>query len=520
MVPVRKPGRPLSACPHPRDQACGCGSVTAAISRKQKTCHCGGEDAASRPDGASTPLRPTSSPGTELSSPTRYTFKVGKPKPASGRKASFDLANLERMDASQLYIQPYDPPQMPLQFQNGYAMAAPPMYGYVPQYAQPQAPFMLPLQPPPPSMPRNGTHAYANGGLPHASLGALMERSLATPPTSFGSAEAGTLIGGAADGPETTFKHAHASPAPNGDACCAPKPGGHKHTSSSSSTSELSEAPTTGGCSSRASKTESMASTPTTPQMDPRLGSQNGIHFNPVLYPQFPPQPTVFTYPATYGSFQNPLQPSAWRQSLRTNHCSQSSFPPGQLPIDAPLAPGSLETILSCCCGDSCQCVGCAAHPYNAATQDYVRSACNTQESGTGEPYAHGLSNGTGTGNGVVAASHPSAEAASSPTAHTPSSTTSGAGEEQTLPAADFFFVSYPFSGDGCGGDTRSCPCGDDCECLGVSAPRRAPDSPATSGSRSRRRAPTRSRHYTLTSSGLTFDAVHDPPAAHALCRR
>ena len=38
--------------------------------------------------------------------------------------------------------------------------------------------------------------------------------------------------------------------------------------------------------------------------------------------------------------------------------------------------------------------------------------------------------------------------------------------EEQTLSANDFFFVSYPFD-DTCGGEMASCPCGDDCQCLG-----------------------------------------------------
>jgi hypothetical protein len=39
--------------------------------------------------------------------------------------------------------------------------------------------------------------------------------------------------------------------------------------------------------------------------------------------------------------------------------------------------------------------------------------------------------------------------------------------EEQTLSASDYFFVNYPFSSEGCGGNTNSCPCGDDCECVG-----------------------------------------------------
>lgn len=42
MVPVRKPGRPLNECPHPRGSNCGCRDLTVAIPRKRK-CECAGE---------------------------------------------------------------------------------------------------------------------------------------------------------------------------------------------------------------------------------------------------------------------------------------------------------------------------------------------------------------------------------------------------------------------------------------------------------------------------------------------
>ena len=35
-------------------------------------------------------------------------------------------------------------------------------------------------------------------------------------------------------------------------------------------------------------------------------------------------------------------------------------------------APGTLDTVHTCGCGDICQCIGCAAHPYNDATHEYV----------------------------------------------------------------------------------------------------------------------------------------------------
>jgi hypothetical protein len=50
---------------------------------------------------------------------------------------------------------------------------------------------------------------------------------------------------------------------------------------------------------------------------------------------------------------------------------------------------------------------------------------------------------------------------------HTDTLSDSSTADEQILPASDYFFVNYPFSNDGCGGDTSNCPCGDDCECIG-----------------------------------------------------
>lgn len=470
MVPVRKPGRPLSACPHPKDQACGCGSVTAAIPRKQ-TCHCGSGSPSQ--DGAHTPSRPIDASGTELPSPNKPTFRVGKIKPHSSRKQSFDVGNLDRMDANQVNVQ-YDRSQaVPVQFQNGYAMAGPPpVYGYMPQYAaQMQPQYMVPLQLPPHSIQQNSSNGFSNGVVPHNSLSQVMESPMPTP-TTFGNGDPGKFANGKLNGQERSATNGGEMKVSNGGSCCAPKQNGHSHTSSSSSDGNVPESNEAGCCSTKAPKSESKSSTQSTPQMAQQILPQNGMHFNPVLYPQYVPQQTVFSYPATYGSFQNPLQPSAWRQGVRTNYYSQPSFPPSQLPYDASVDPGSVDTIHTCGCGDTCQCIGCAAHPYNDATQHYVRSAYENQnqQSSMVEPYTNGhaqngTSSGSGNGNGAVSSHHP--EPVSSPTVHTPSSTTSGNGEEQNLSATDFFFVNYPFSGDGCGGDTQSCPCGDDCECLG-----------------------------------------------------
>jgi len=214
-----------------------------------------------------------------------------------------------------------------------------------------------------------------------------------------------------------------------------------------------------------------------TPQPPPLVMPQNVIPFGHPMYQQYS-QPTVFTYPPTYGSFQNPLQPQAWRQSVQSHDYGR---PPVPLPFNAPLLAESLDTIHTCSCGDACQCIGCAAHPYNDATRNYVRSAWASMsiDRPPSEMYPQPA---TTNGNENTPAQSQPTETIPSPTAHTPSSTASANGEEQSLSAADFFFVNYPFAADGCGGDTQSCPCGDDCQCLGCTIHRQPPTSEGCCG--------------------------------------
>ena len=157
---------------------------------------------------------------------------------------------------------------------------------------------------------------------------------------------------------------------------------------------------------------------------------------------------------------------------------------PNAVPYQAQGTPHSAAgTSHQCTCGETRQCVGCAAHPYNDATQSYVRSAWqsmmddpqNPQTNGHGD---HGHTHVNGHGSNETPVQNDSynsdaipvvgsAEGTRSPTApETPSEAASGMSEEQALSASDFFFVSYPF-GDSCAGEMSSCPCGEDCQCLG-----------------------------------------------------
>jgi hypothetical protein len=502
MVPVRKPGRPLSACPHPRDQACGCGGVTAAIPRKH-TCHCGGDTSVPVPTPIELVPRDGNGSLAEASSPTRGPSKIQKAsaRPQSNRKLSFDPANFERMDMNSVNIVPFEQRPsgvVPIPFPSGYAISGTPQeYGFIPQYANVQPHYgHLPMQAPPHIPSPNGRmNGITNGahqkGLGHVAAEISMGMPMELKNGGLGYRENGTSC--CPPPSSTKVTNGETSDTSNGSnesSCCTPKQSSHSHNSSSASSISEPQEPNGSCCSSNAVpemvKPESASNQGTPLNMTPQMGHQilpeNGMPFNPALYPQYPPHPTVFTYPPTYGSFQNPLQPSAWRQGVRAVSYAapqfQNSMASGAVPFVTPVIPETNDTIHTCSCGDTCQCIGCAAHPYNDATQDYVRSAWSSMapERRTSELYTNGqYSNGNGNGNGNVAAdgSH-GVETVPSPTA----STASGNGEEQSLSASDFFFVNYPFSPDGCGGDTQSCPCGDDCQCLGCTIHRQPPSMP------------------------------------------
>ncbi|KAK1251913.1 hypothetical protein MKX07_007392 [Trichoderma sp. CBMAI-0711] len=361
MVPVRKPGRPLSSCPHPSAQPCGCAAVTAAFPRKQKCRRCdtsdkpsgckpgGQEDGKETSNGLVTP--PSPSQKAPAAKATTYRVQKTSSKNGTGKK-QIDLAGLERMDASQLNIL--------------------------------SSPESKPSQ-----------------------------SSCCTVPT---------------------------TPAP-------PLPG--------------------------------QVGPPVNGMMMPQFNAQ--MDMPNVTFPYFV-QPGVFAYPPQYGSFQQPLQPDQWRQLMATMNYTHPMTSVQNVAYDDTAQvqfsqSNGLEapwTSHQCGCGDSCECIGCATHPYNQATQDYVRSAWNSMQEDASKGHRHSDSthsalsgnNGTATPanqspNGGSTPTGGQVEGLVSPTmAQTPSEGNSAV-EEAALSASDFFFVSYPF-GELCEGEKARCPCGDD----------------------------------------------------------
>jgi hypothetical protein len=454
MVPVKKPGRPLSACPHLHNQLCGCSSVTAAIPRKQK-CHCGTGPSAGPPPAVQP--RPVVSAIPDIPSPTKVTFRVQKPSSSSrpsSRKQSYDLGSLERMDSRNVNIVPFQN----LASQTAFGQAV--RNGQFPsiEYAQ----YSNDLQDPRP-----------NAKIPDPSFPSQYPDLHGQPQHANGTYTAPASAIATADNLYLQLETVGASPVVNtapsgGGSCCRAKPdirsvpttfASQIHTGQGSVNGDsLTDVPVLSGVSSTSS-----GATPETPKSNGHLETKQHLFpteysISQEAYKAYLPETTTYAYPASYGSYQHPLQPWEWRNmsNMYAQPFTQSQISDSLTTFtsDALLIP---DTIHTCTCGHECQCIGCAAHPYNTATQNYVRSACNIGPEPSISTIPEYL-NGHKNDNAFPSTTDP-------PVAETPSDSSSA--EEQILSATDYFFVNYPYSGDGCGGDTNGCPCGDNCQCIG-----------------------------------------------------
>ncbi|CAK7204385.1 hypothetical protein SEUCBS139899_007141 [Sporothrix eucalyptigena] len=198
--------------------------------------------------------------------------------------------------------------------------------------------------------------------------------------------------------------------------------------------------------------------------------------------------PAWYRYPPEYGTVTAPLQPSQWRSGLTVTSSPQAgmfgdAMHQQQAYENATMQPsfamqhdGTLDGDAArddshmCSCGDDCECVGCVAHPYNNATRDTVRSVWSLMDDASSSASSTKTATAATAGTPGALASHPRTSTTVDPTspqqqAFTPSDTSGTSDDQVTLPAGDFLFVSYSVMG--CEGEGLTCPCGDDCQCVG-----------------------------------------------------
>ncbi|KAK3303316.1 uncharacterized protein B0T15DRAFT_539830 [Chaetomium strumarium] len=503
MLPVRKPGRPLSSCPCPPGRPCVCGGVRVAIPKKQK-CGCPSEGANDTEKDEKEP-----SPAETPASPSRQSFRVAKPNgsKASTRKHSVDLVNLERMDpnsinviaatssngtsngttngtampsngGSQLEVPRtgeagYQPPQETMPAGPGNAYASPESSSY----GSPM-PYTMGLQ-----YTQADQHQHAMPEMENSGLypGATTRSLAATMPPPFisGCCHTATPLNSP---PLAAMQSPSSVPKPNGGSpqngsCCASK-AQVSHSAPNSGmvsqqgyTQSFIPQPSTSSCCGSKAQAQFMNTSNV-----PMTHHQQQVYGQPYV-PQFQ-CPTVFTYPGDYGSWQQPVVPRIWQQVAAQTSMHVALGAPPMAPLSNGGGTGEVGTSHECNCGPGCRCVGCIAHPFNAQMFQYVNNAYSGSNGSS--PGAADISGGGGGGAGGGEGEGWGQQQQTQQTQQTvtggqesPAEAPTPAGsegsphlEEQFLSSMDYFFVNLPISGL-CGGSLESCPCGDSCNCPG-----------------------------------------------------
>ncbi|KAI0836292.1 hypothetical protein F5Y06DRAFT_106531 [Hypoxylon sp. FL0890] len=419
LVPVRKPGRPLSTCPHPPGKTCQCRNLTVALP-KGGTCRCGGSQT-NKTNGTPTLVKAEPSDNPPLSPTKQASFRVQKSAPRPPRKQS-DASTLQRMDVNSL------------NFQNGAGdfLAASANTVTSPDWTS----FAPPLP--------NGQQ-YPTWISDHSTVGS----GTLTPGTSSSAYHTPTSSTGDAPTQE--------SPLEGAGSCCSQRV---QHPQQLPPQMQLQ-----GQLQAPAQEPPNMMRY--TPQVPMGNGSMNGsmmeslsnrVAADQQMYPinHFQQQP-LFSDHSAFGTPHFPLQPAQYEQFV----AQMAQILPHNQPNGGSM--GSYTTHV-CDCGPDCDCLGCLAHPYNQTTTQYIREAMAFQEANlNGMSGMNGHVNGNANGNGKVDTTHqmpdpPLAVIDTSPTpTQSPSDTDSPGANDLHMSPSEYLFVDY---GSGI------CGCGDNCACV------------------------------------------------------
>ncbi|CAK7565295.1 MAG: hypothetical protein SEPTF4163_003209 [Sporothrix epigloea] len=235
------------------------------------------------------------------------------------------------------------------------------------------------------------------------------------------------------------------------------------------------------------------------------LPSQFGVPLSQQVYNSFSQKqghtngaPSWYRYSPEYGTITAPLQWSQWRAGLSVTsdsiaqasgsnlqqHQHQHSPQQNQQTYEnntiqppfvaqqhtGAMLDGSCGSDTAqhdshmCSCGDGCECVGCLVHPYNNATRNAVQSMWSLMDDASSTASSARTATAA-TSSRTPLMSQQQQGPSGSEQGFTPSDTSGASDDEVILPAGDFLFVSYPIMG--CDGEELTCPCGDDCQCVG-----------------------------------------------------
>ncbi|KAJ1324875.1 DNA-binding transcription factor-like protein [Microdochium nivale] len=441
MIAVKKPGRPLSTCPHAPGIQCGCGGVQAAIPIQHHGC---------RPQMTDTIVHHEVPVKTEdessnnvVQSPTRTAQRVKKAKSnGHARRQSIDSSALERMNPSSLNIMPSIVKLANIS--NISSTNSSPLSSNV-SISPTQKSHVLTDRTTSPIQKENNANSTT------ASSCYSSRRPPAPPVHNASQVPASSNYNGT-QSPSTETYLPDGSPQssiPSGGGCCSSK---------AAAPGDLPRAPLA------SPQPLSMAAYS---QQLPHIN-----HANPVMYTPAPVSgagywpslmPLQVAPPTNGYVYMNSIAP----QYPPTYQVYAPSSAMGAYPVMTGLTAeqhAQINAILGrpmqCNCGDVCDCVGCIDHPFNLATRDYVASAINARD-------------WTRSGPGDDDATSPE-DVHSSEASSTMPSPAGDALIEQMLPqpqalqqqavASEYLVFNYSY---GCLGEPEHCPCGDDCACVG-----------------------------------------------------
>ncbi|KAI8963235.1 hypothetical protein F5Y11DRAFT_164084 [Daldinia sp. FL1419] len=437
LLPVRKPGRPLSTCPHPPGKSCQCRNVTAALP-KGGSCRCGGSPP-TKTNGTPAIVKAEPSDNPPLSPTKQASFRIQKTIAKPNRKQSTDASAsaLQRMNANSLNligagnVLPASPANV-IASSADYTNYIPSLQNGNHQYPPyPQIASCL-------DRPLDSSLLALNNGLSdlssiQSSRNGIQDRS------NNSTVSSETMTSGASNSPyhtptSSTGDLSQEPPLEQPGSCCSqrvqhPPPiqthvqfQSHLQSGSQQSPNMMGYMPQihTGNGSMTA---QFQSHVPSEQQ------AYSMSHFQ---------QPALYSEQAPFGTYHFPLQQSQWEQ-LVANLLPQVE-PSGGVP-------GSYTSHV-CNCGPECDCLGCPAHPYNQATCQYIRDIMAFQE----EPI-----NGKIDINNAIPDPPLAVGEASPPPTHSPADTESPGANDLNLSPSEFLFVDY---GQG------MCGCGDDCACV------------------------------------------------------
>ena len=227
---------------------------------------------------------------------------------------------------------------------------------------------------------------------------------------------------------------------------------------------------------------------------------QGKVPFQAEFTYEFPhvPYTTIYSIPSTYATSANPLTSEQQAHTMANSQLHPQTVPQlassGLVGSAAPSADSSHGSALTydCSCGENCQCVFCAVHPYNAPTRDRVQTLANLlheedpsfiPQVGPLSPYGSISHSLEGRGAGMGSGEHhygtlPLSSATHlSPVAHLGSSgddfrtiysESSDNAQQRMVPSSEYMTIAYSYDSgvlDRC--MVEHCRCNENCSCFG-----------------------------------------------------